>query len=220
MISTRTLAAIPLALMVAASAAYGQPEQPTVSDTRIAYARHAGHPRLEILTPASMTVLAVGGFTRVPDGNRISSEFELEDPANKLSAGVARLAAQSNGFQFIETPIETPGDDGKLALTLAKENGAKYLIYAGTMSLLVRYFSFDFSHYKVTYSGLVSIYDTDSRKVRYNYNCYATPKRTADQPTLDQMLENRGALLTQMADASAALCLDKMKAAGIKLTSK
>jgi hypothetical protein len=211
------LGAISFALTVAAGAAHSQPEQAKSQDApsagRVAYARHAKYPKLDIVTPAEAALMAPGGGSAwVPDGKKIAETFELQDPGNRLAAELAQFIAESQGMELINDPIDPNPDDKKVAASLGKQRAAKYVVYTQSLSVTAVYYSFDWAHYHLNYNGIVWIIDAESGKVVYHHGCLVTPKRTANQPRLAELLQDRGELLTKMADESTHLCLEWMKA--------
>lgn len=209
-----------------AAATAGQAQAPTPVETAgqpvaadapmVTYVVRRTPPQLVDLTPGRGAFAMIGAFAAISAGAKVVSENGIENPANDVAREVAIAYAAAHGYRVADTPLVI--DDGNLEQ--AKKTalgslapGAHYVVDSDVASMNLTYFSGDWAHYRLLYSGRLRIIQTAGNRVVSEGRCSLKPKKTPDAPSHDALLENQAAMLKQLIRSSADQCGAEMKAA-------
>jgi hypothetical protein len=191
--------------------------QPAESAPGVAIAVRSKKPTFTAQTVATAELGLVGLMIARRDGNDLVEMNDMADPANAIGPDLAKAYAASVGATVVEKPLVLQGDDAKAALPDAKAQGLRYLVDVSTSDWGSRYFSFDWTHYGVSYGATLKVYDVATGKVIVSGRCQEQPHKSPDSPGGDAMLANRGAILKQMLADAAQRCAAKLKTETLKL---
>lgn len=148
----------------------------------------------------------VGGMAMIAEGNSIIRENGIDDPARKISRGLAEQLVATRAMQLKpRSVVEAPNDE--IGTLVSLYPGADYLLDIKTFGWMFSYYPTDWAHYRVTYSARLRLIETSSKRVVAETLCSGVQGDDQNPPSKDQLLENQAALLKTYFDRAADNCV-------------
>jgi hypothetical protein len=154
--------------------------------------------------------LAAMALAAGPDHSRPALDDDLEDPAPwvghaLIETMVAQYGAISAPGSEVLVESHDPGD------LSAAYPGVPYVLDVFTTTWKVTPDAFAWSHYGVIYRIRAKLVDTRSRKVVVEAFCFRHGVEQGAEPTEEEMIANKAAVLNQVLHAHAAKCLGEFR---------
>ncbi|MFQ3789861.1 hypothetical protein [Halomonas sp. A29] len=148
----------------------------------------------------------VGYAAMVIAGNNIVEENEIEDPAGRISSGLAASLAERLGIeQMDESGFVTKE---KSVAGLARDYAASdLLVDVETLGWGFSYYPSAMRTYDVAYSARLKVIDTRSMQTIAEAHCSRSPSKTYDSPSHAELLANGAERLKQELMVAADSCL-------------
>jgi hypothetical protein len=191
------------------------PPPPPAAGPVVAYIVRTNKPSLIDTTPGSAAFAMVGAFAAIAAGGKLVDEDGIEDPSNGVAKDVAIAYAKAKGYRLADAPIlvdKAAEEKVKASKTIATIAGdADYVIDALPPGMNLIYFSFDWTHFDLIYSGAVRVLDVKKNTVVSATRCFF---RTEKRPGLlghDELLADHGAALKALIKYKADQCTQKVE---------
>ncbi len=216
-----------LAMMAVAGAAQAGPKTmpPAVVEgpETIAYGSLTPGP-LSAPSPAKLGVLgalggAVGGgiagIIAISDGKKIVADNDLPDPAQPMARGLAYDLADLRGAEVDDRPLDLQRMKTR---EIAVAGGqARYVVGTITASRSFIWQSLAWNRYRVHYSAVLNVIDTQTREIALaegcNWNSDKHGAPTPDgAPTRASLLDDRAARLKAIFDEAGQACYAQFSA--------
>jgi len=216
----RSALLITITLLLSACATVNHvPLSPEVSaqlnGKNLATARYA-KPDFTAFTAGKAAFAMLGALAMVTEGNEIVKANDIEDPALKITQGLAEKLVASRGMVVIPNQDKSAASD-EVAVLLSTYPNVHYVLDVKTLGWAFVYYPTDWSHYKVNYSARLRLIDSSTKAVAAEAGCQAIQADDKNPPTKDQLLDNKAALLKEYLDKAASSCLEVLSKDLLKL---
>lgn len=151
----------------------------------------------------------LGAAAQISEGKKVLQENDLVDPANMISAEIAKVFAEKKGAVLSETPLVIGGE--RTDLLKANTGKARYVVYVGTIMWSYIYYPTDWAHYGVTYISRVQILDSTTGKAVLATNCTSKSPKSPESPDYEQLMANRATKLKELIEIAGQACLAEFK---------
>jgi len=159
-------------------------------------------------TAGKASFAMLGAAAMIADGQRITKENGIEDPAGALSKTLAERFAAARSAAVAEAPVAVKG--GKPAQIAAAAGEARYVVDVQTLGWGFSYFPVDWSHFAVGYRARLSVVDTQTRKTVADDTCIWDSGKT-NPPTHEQLLSDGARGLKERIAAASDACLQQFE---------
>jgi hypothetical protein len=150
------------------------------------------------------------GRSTVQDaGRRLVADDQIEDPAVALGAALLADMAGAYRLQVLAENAAIVEDDKQLE-AFRKTNPVDLILEFHTEAWRTYYF-LDFKHYDVWYYAKARLIDGRTGSVIRHAKCAHKPDKTANSPTIDELLADNGARLRVAVVAAKQLCLAALR---------
>lgn len=157
----------------------------------------------------------IGALAQIGTGNELVKKHNVEDPAVKISAGVAQRLASARAMTVVANGNKIASNDEVPALLSAYPK-ADYLLDIKTFMWKFNFFRASPTTYSLMYQARLRLVDASTQAVIAETMCTA---QTSDKgaPTYEQFAEDDGTVLRQKSDAVAAVCIEVLARDVLKL---
>lgn len=157
----------------------------------------------------------IGALAQIGTGNELVKKYNVEDPAVKISAGVAQRLASTRAMTVVANGNKTASSDDVPALLSAYPK-ADYLLDIKTFTWKFNFFRASPTTYALMYQARLRLVDASTQAVIAETMCKA---QTSDKgaPTYEQFAEDDGTMLRQKSDEVAAACIEVLARDVLKL---
>lgn len=157
----------------------------------------------------------IGALAQISTGNELVKKNGVEDPAVKISKGLAERLASTRGVTVVANGSVVASRDEVPAL-LAAYPKADYLLDIKTFMWKFNYFRASPTTYALMYQARLRLIDTSTQAVIAETMCTA---QTSDKgaPTYQQFAEDDGTVLRQKSDEVATVCIEVLARDVLKL---
>lgn len=142
-------------------------------------------------------------------GRQLIADDQIQDPAIALGAGLLAAVTDTYKLQMLDTNAAIVSDDKHLE-TFRKQNPVDLILEFYTEAWRTYYF-LDFKHYDVWYYARARLIDGRNGSVVRQAKCAHKPTRSANSPTIDELLADNGAKLRTALEAAKQLCMATVK---------
>lgn len=171
-----------------------------------------------VATTAGKAAFALlGAVAMIVEGNEIVKENGIEDPALKISQGLAKKLSEERGITLISNQNISSASDDVQKLVSAYP-GADYLLDVKTFNWWFHYYPGDWAHYRVSYNARLRLIDSSTKKVIAEEGCKSTQGDDKNPPSKDQLLDNKASLLKAYLGQAASGCINLFSKDILKLS--
>ena len=145
----------------------------------------------------------LAGLAEISEGNRVINENAVDDPAVAIAGKLTPFFAEKMKTTGGAVLADQDGNDVK-KLSLAA-GGHGVVLDVETINWMFLYFPFDWSHYKVMYTGRARLIDAETGKEIALVPCQ-WDSGDKDPPDYDALLGDHAALLKAKLATAAETC--------------
>ena len=138
-------------------------------------------------------------------GRQVVTDDQIEDPAVALGASLLADVAGAYRLQVLDGNAVIVRDDTQLE-AFRKQNHVDLILEFHTEAWRTYYF-LDFKHYDVGYYAKARLIDGRTGSVIRQAKCAHKPDKTANSPTIEELLADNGVKLRTALEAAKQLCL-------------
>jgi len=142
-------------------------------------------------------------------GRQLIADDQIQDPAVALGAALLVDMADTYKLKVVDTNAAIVADDKQLE-SFRKQNPADLILEFHTEAWRTYYF-LDFKHYDVSYHAKARLIDGRNGSVVRQAKCAHKPSKSANSPTIDELLADNGAKLRTALEAAEQLCMATVK---------
>ena len=183
----------------------------------IGFVKHTKPPALIDSTPGTAAFGMIGAVASISAGNDIVGMNDIQDPSGDMAHDLAVAYAAAHGGKVAEAPLLdahkwTRAKGSDLA---AESAGARYVIDVDSPGMTLIYFSFDWTHFDLSFMGTARVIDTSTGAVISRSHCFIKTNKAQALPH-SELLANHAAKLKALIVAKSEACTAVLKA-GLKL---
>jgi len=142
-------------------------------------------------------------------GRQLIADDQIQDPAVALGAALLVDMTDTDKLQVLDRNAAIVADDKQLE-TPRKQNPIDLILEFHTEAWRTYYF-LDFKHYDVWYYAKARLIDARNGSVVRQAKCARKPTKSANSPTIDELLADNGAKLRAALEAAKQLCMATVK---------
>jgi len=191
------------------------PEHETRISTKSLGHAHFAKPDFTATTRANISFGLIGAAVATAEGNKISQENKVQDPAVMLSSELASALRDRYKISVgAPNSVEVNTDD--IAQLKSQFTGADLLLTVRTVSWGFSYLNW--SRYQVIYGAKVRLIDLRAGNILAEGFCWrGVPDDVGTAPTYDELLANGASLLKSGLQQAGAYCLQQFRTAVFRL---
>lgn len=170
------------------------------------------YPQAEMSARVSSWLILRSRSAPIDDGNEITHEDGIQDPAIVISQTLMKVLSDNYGMKPILDPIRAPGADmwGQAELT-GINTTTRLVLSVITSDWVVNSYTLHPTKYWLLYRAQLRLVDVDRGAVLAQGSCGKVPDYDAGSPTKDQMLANKGEFLKKMLQMQVDDCVAQLK---------